>query len=571
MKRILLPALLLAASLTAAAQSSPLWTRHSAISPDGQTIVFTYKGDLFTVPASGGEARQLTSNAAYDACPVWSPDGSQIAFASSREGSLDVYVISSKGGTAVRLTTHSGDEIPMTFDNEGNILFSASLMPTARSNVFAGSRAEQVYRIGTLPGERPRLWSTLPMEDVSINARGDVLYHDYKGYEDPMRKHHKSPICRDIWLATSSNGNPEEATYTRLTTFEGEDRTPRWANERSYYYLSEEDGTMNVFLRNTDGTGKQQLTHHQHNPVRHLTVSSNGLLCYDYNGEIYTLRPGNEPQKVAISICADNNDQQLIRQIKTRGATEIQLSPGGKEVAFVLRGDVFVTSVDYKTTRQITNTPQQERSIGFSPDGRSLVYGAERDGYWQIYRSTIKKADEKLFTYATEITEDRLTNTQVTSMQPKFSPDGKEVAFLEDRGALRVINLATRQVRTVMDGKYNFSYSDGDLWYEWSPDSKRFLSGYIGNGGWNNQDVALVSASGNGEIHNLTQSGYNDGSAKWVLGGKAMLFESDRAGYRSHGSWGAETDYYLMFFDVDAYDRFRMSKEEKVMAEEAAK
>ena len=563
MKKIVFSVVLMAVSLAASAQDEPLWMRFSAISPDGQTIAFSYKGDIFTVPATGGNARQLTSNAAYDAYPVWSPDGKKLAFASSREGSLDVYLMNATGGSPVRLTTHSSDEVPMTFSDDSHVLFSAALMPTAQSNIFAGGRTNQVYEV-SVEGGRPRLFSTLMMEDVSVNSRGDVLYHDWKGYEDPFRKHHQSPICRDIWLCQGGK-------YTKLSSFKGEDRTPRWADDTSYYYLSEEDGTFNVYRRNIDGSGKQQLTKHQKNPVRYLSVSRNGMLCYGYDGEIYTLKPGGQPQKVKISITADRNDRELVRQVRSNGATEISLSPSGKEVAFVMHGDVFVTSVDYKTTKQVTDTPEQERSINFAPDGKSIVYCAERGGHWQIYRTKLKKADEKLFTYSTELEEERLTNTDVTSLQPKFSPDGKEVAFFENRGELRVINLATKQVRTVMDGKYNFSYSDGDLWFEWSPDSRWLLSSYIGTGGWNNQDVALVNASGNGEIHNLTQSGYNDGSAKWVLGGKAMLFESDRAGYRSHGSWGAETDYYVMFFDVDAYDRFRMTKEEKVMREEAEK
>ena len=563
MKKTILSVLLLAAWTVASAQNEPLWMRFCAISPDGQTIAFSYQGDIYSVPATGGSARQLTSNAAYDAYPVWSPDGRKLAFASAREGSLDVYVMDATGGAPKRLTTHSGTELPMAFRDNTHVLFSAALMPSAKSNIFAGGRTCQVYEVST-EGGRPRMFSTLMMEDVSLNSHGDVLYHDWKGYEDPFRKHHQSPICRDIWLC--QNGK-----YTKLSSFKGEDRTPRWADDRSYYYLSEEDGTFNVYRRNIDGTGKQQLTHHQKNPVRFLTVAKNGTICYGYDGEIYTLKAGGQPQKVKISICADRNDRDLVRQVRSNGATEISLSPSGKEVAFVMHGDVYVTSVDYKTTKQVTDTPEQERSIDFAPDGRSIVYCAERGGHWQIYRTKLRKADEKLFTYCTDMEEERLTNTDVTSLQPKFSPDGKEVAFFENRGTLRVINLASKQVRTVMDGKFNFSYSDGDLWFEWSPDSKWLLSSYIGTGGWNNQDVALVNASGNGEIHNLTESGYNDGGAKWVLGGKAMLFESDRAGYRSHGSWGAETDYYVMFFDVDAYDRFRMTKEEKVMREEAEK
>lgn len=122
-----------------------------------------------------------------------------------------------------------------------------------------------------------------------------------------------------------------------------------------------------------------------------------------------------------------------------------------------------------------------------------------------------------------------------------------------------------------MDKKYQYSYSDGDQWFQWSPDSKWILSDYIGIGGWNNKDVVLLNADGKGEMHNLTQSGYTDSNARWVLGGKAMVWESDRAGYRSHGSWGAESDAYIMFFDVEAYDRFCMNKEDLAIKEEAEK
>lgn len=122
-----------------------------------------------------------------------------------------------------------------------------------------------------------------------------------------------------------------------------------------------------------------------------------------------------------------------------------------------------------------------------------------------------------------------------------------------------------------MDGKYQYSYSDGDQWFQWSPDSKWILSDYIGVGGWNNKDVVLLNADGKGEMVNLTESGYNDGNAKWVLDGKAMIWTSDRAGYRSHGSWGAEDDTYIMFFDAEAYDRFLMNKEETTLLEEVEK
>lgn len=164
-----------------------------------------------------------------------------------------------------------------------------------------------------------------------------------------------------------------------------------------------------------------------------------------------------------------------------------------------------------------------------------------------------------------------MTKSNVASFQPQYSPDGKEIAFLENRTAIRVINLKSKAVRTVMDAKYQYSYADGDQWFQWSPDSKWILSDFIGIGGWNNKDVVLLKADGKGEMVNLTESGYSDTNAKWVLGGKAMIWNSDRSGYRSHGSWGSESDTYIMFFDVDAYNRFTMSKEDLALLEEAEK
>ena len=567
MKKKLLAVAAITLSLNGYAADDSAWMRYPALSPDGSLIAFSFKGDIYTVPANGGRALQITTHPSHDTRPVWSPDGKTLAFASDRMGSMDIYVVDKEGGTPKRLTTHSGNETPITFKDNGHLLFQANILPSTEDIQFASGQFPQVYEV-SIEGGRPTMFSSMPMEDISFSSDGKkILYHDKKGYEDPWRKRHTSSITRDVWMCNLEG----ERSYKKLSTFNGEDRNPVWANTDTYYYLSEQNGSFNVFKASLNGGSSVQITKHEKHPVRFLSRANNGMLCYGYDGGIYTLKEGDQPQKVNIKVVTDQISRDVIRQIKNNGATQIALSSEGKEVAFILRGDVYVTSTEYKTTRQITNTAEQERNVDFAPDGRSLVYASERNGLWQLYQSKIANKEEKLFTYATEIKEEKLTDSNVTSFQPQYSPDGKEVAFLEDRTTIRVINLASKQVRTIMEGKFEYSYSDGDQWYQWSPDSRWILTNYIGIGGWNNKDVALVNASGNGEIHNLTQSGYNDGNAKWVLDGKAMIWESDRAGYRSHGSWGAHGDIYIMFFDLEAYERFLMNKEELALLEEAEK
>lgn len=159
-------ALLFAGALWA--QEGPLWMRHCAISPDGTTIAFTYKGDIFTVPVSGGKATQITTNPAFDTTPIWSPDSKQIAFASDRMGSLDVFIVSKEGGEPRRLTTFSGSETPVAFSDAGQLLFTADIMPSAEDAGFpSNGQFQQIYQI-PVTGGRPVMfhlcqWNASPL------------------------------------------------------------------------------------------------------------------------------------------------------------------------------------------------------------------------------------------------------------------------------------------------------------------------------------------------------------------------------------------------------------------------
>ena len=562
MKKTLLT-LLAATIATAAAAQAPAWLRNSAISPDGSRIAFTYKGDIFTVPVAGGTARQITADKAYDTAPVWSPDGKKLAFASNREGSLDVYTVAAGGGTPVRLTTSSADEQPLAFIDSDNLAIISKDLGSNRSVRFPGQ--SNVYSINLdKPGSRPQLWLSFPAMSASFSPDGKMLFQDKKGMENVWRKHERSSGTSDIWLLDGGN-------FTKLTDFNGHDLNPVWAPDgKSYYYVTEENGTLNVAYSSLDGKQRKILTSFERHPVRSLSVASDGTLAFSWDGQLYTMHPGQEPRKVAVSIAADQYDGDMVKKYVNTGATSMAVSPDGKELAFVLRGDVYVTDVEYKTTRRITDTPAQERYVSFSKDGRTLVYDSDRDGYWQLFTATIKNPDEKQFAYATEIVEEPLYKCATAAQQPVFSPDGSKIAFLENRTEIRVIDPKTKKVNTALDGKYNYSYTDGDVSFSWSPDSKWLLADYIGIGGWNNTDIALVKADGT-EVIDLTESGYSDGNAKWVLGGKAITYHTGKYGMKSQGSWGNQGDILMMALDGEAWDNFNATEEEIALMEKAEK
>lgn len=567
MKRILTLALASVLSLSTLAQAekgAPLWLRHQQISPDGSRIAFCYRGDIYTVPTSGGTAFRLTSNAAYDGTPIWSPDSKQIAFSSDREGSKDVYIISADGSGLRRLTYNSEKELPVAFLDDNTLLFQSYIIPSIKDGMFPWDWFVQTYTLDLKKSvARPKLYSTYPTLDPSLRG-GQMLYTDVKGYEDVWRKHAVSPVTRDIWL------RDKDGKHTKLTSFGGEDRNAVWDRQGGFYYLSERGGSFNVFHRSsaTATAQDEQVTSFTRNPVRFLSIASNGMLCYGYDGEIYTQTPGAAPQKVAISITRDDEEPQLVRKTLRDNISDFAVAKSNKEVAFVANGDVFVTATDYTTTRRITDTPEEERNIDISPDGRKLVYAAERNGGWNVYMTELTRKDDPLFTYARDHKETQLTKNKEASFQPLFSPDGTKVAYLRDRTGIFVHDLKTGRDYQVLDKKYNYSYIDGDFSYTWSPDGKWILCQYLGHGGWNHVDCALVKADGSGEVINLTQSGYTEGSPKFAFDGKAVLFASDRAGYRSHGSWGSERDYYLMFLDREAYEDFKLSKEDRELRKE---
>jgi tricorn protease len=547
-------------------QENPLWLRYPALSPDGRTVLFVFKGDIYSVPASGGTATPLTLGESYEFAPVWSHDGGSIAFASDRYGNLDVFVMPSSGGEAKRLTFHSNGEEPSSFTADDKaVLFSCHRQDMASNVQFPISMIGELYSV-PVGGGRVSQVLPVPALSATFNSTGDkLIYHDIKGYESDWRKHHTSSVTRDIWVHDFKTGK-----YTRVTQFNGEDRNPVFdADGDGFYYLSEQNGSFNVFKSSlSDPSKTTPLTRFARHPVRFLTRSNSNTLCFGFDGEIYTMQPGGEPQKIPIRIAADGRTPLDKIVPVNEGFTEASLSPNGKEFAYVFRGEIFVTAMEGGVTKRITNTPWQERSVSFSPDGRSLVYAVEAANNWNVCLTAIVRKEEPYFYVSTVLKEEPVIATPAEEFQPTFSPDGKEVAFLENRVILKVINLSTKQTRTIMPAEKNYSYADGDQYYKWSPDGKWFLVQFGYPERIFTPEVGLVSSDGKGEIRNLTLSGYDDFAPKWSRDGKVMIWGSDRECTRQQSGDPSSFDVYGMFLTKAAFDRFKLSKEEFALLKE---
>jgi len=547
-------------------ESNPLWLRYPAVSPDGTTIAFSFRGHIFTVPVSGGLAIPLTGGPAHDSSPVWSPDGRLIAFASDRYGHYDVFVTSPQGGSVRRLTTYSTDAVPTSFTPDGQyVLFNAYRMGTAQSTLFPIRIFPQLYRVSIQGGREPEMLLTTPALNAHCDRTGNrILYEDLKGYEDPWRKHETFSVARDIWLYDAKSGD-----HKKISSFQGENRNPVWSpDESAVYYLTEQSGSFNVWrislLNGQPGTA-QQVTGFEKNPVRFLSAANNGDLCFGYDGEIYTLPAGaRQPQKVNVQIGLSDSEPETRIRHYSDNVTDMALSPNGKEFAFIVRGDVYVASVDQGETKRITNTAGQERNVSFSPDGRRLVFAAEYNKPWSLYEASIVQPKEKepYFFNSTVIDVHPILDNGQENFRPKYSPDGKEVGYLENRTTLRALNLESKQIRTILPGDLNYSYADGDQWFDWSPDGKWFLVNFLTPDRWATE-AGLVDAGGQQQLTNLTKSGYDNEFPRWMADGKSMIWLSDKYGLHGDGAAGGnQGDVYEMFFSQEAYDRSKLSKAE---------
>lgn len=532
-----------------------LWFRHTAISPDGTKIAFTYNADIYVISSKGGKATRLTSNPSYDTKPIWSHDGSKIAFASDRYGNFDVFVMNSEGGKVKRLTYYSADDWPTEFSNDNeSVWFNSVRMDQQESMLY--HELGELYSVNMV-ADLPIQLLSIPAYEAKINTGGDILFEEIKGYEDQFRKHHTSSVTRDIWIKKSSG------EYKKLSTFEGENRNPVFGNEGAYFYLSEASGSFNVYQSSLN---KPEVSHQISNftmhPVRNLSISQNGLLCYSYNGNIYTQKAKESPTKIKVDVAGDESILSEELLFINGSIQEMIPSPNGKELIFIYRGDVFASTLEGGLTRRLTHTPEQERSIDISKDGRSIVFAGERNNSWNLYTLSLSNEEEKYFSNAINIKEEILLANSKETFQPKFSPDGKEIAYIEDRVALKKIDVTTKKITLIHNGEKNFSYSDGDQYFEWSPDGKWMAINFLNDQYWVSE-IGVIRSNGEGKIINISKNGFEDINPKWTEEGDMLYWYTNKSGMQSVAKTGpTELDIYGVFLTQKAYDKFHLSKDE---------
>ena len=512
----------------------------------------------------GGSAKQITTGESYESNPVWSPKGDRIAYASDKHGGRDIYIAGADGSNPQRLTFNSARQTPEGFTPDGEkVIFSATIQDPADGVNPPFGRLSELYTVPVKGGRTTQLLS-IPAVNISVLPDGKILYEEIRGMEDKWRKHHTSSVTRDIWIY-----NPADGSFKNLTNHAGEDRWPAAnASSGAWYFLSERNGdSFNVYSAEsmTPGASIKKLTDFSGNPVRFLSIADNGTLAFSYDGEIYTMGKDGKPVKTPIDV-REVVDEELTT-IPISGASESTISNDGKQLAFTVRGEVFVTSSEYPSTKQITHTPAAESELTWGADGRTLYYTSLREGHYNIYKASIARKEDPNFSNATLIDEVALfPNDGVDRSHPVISPDGKKMAFLYDRNRLMLMDLATKKVTTLTEEPFN-NYRNGSAEYSWSPDSKRLVMTIMNPSHEPYGDIAIVDAT-TGEMTPVTRSGYFDETPRWSPDGNAVLWLSERYGMRNHASWGTQYDVMMAFLNKEAYDKFRLSEEDYALQKE---
>jgi tricorn protease len=520
----LMPRHSLAASEPATASDASLPSfAEPALSPDRSEIAFVSGGDIWTVPASGGEARLLVSHPATESRPIYSPDGRKLAFISNRTGNGDIYVLTFDSGELKRLTFDDGNDQLDGWSRDGRWLYftSSSRDISAMNDLFRVS-VDGGTPMQVSADRYASEYFCAPSPDgkaVAFTARG-VAFGQW------WRKGHSHLDDCEIWLMRDA----QPPTYEQITAGGAKDMWPMWsADGSSIFYVSDRSGAQNIWTTNLKGASLRQVTKFKDGRVLWPNISYDGkAIVFERNFAIWKLdlASGNASE-VAITRRGAPAGPAVEHLKLTDQIQELALSPDGKKVAFAVRGEVFAASAkDGGDAARVTNSPADESQIAWAPDSRRLVYVSDRDGVPHVFLYDFESNKET-----------QLTNGAAGDAAPEFSPDGKSLAFERDARELRVIDLDSKQERMLAAGVFERPPLGAARPFVFSPDSKWIA--FTSTSGKSFTNVSLVAVTG-GEAKQISfLANVFNSTVSWSPDGTYILFDT---GQRTEGSQIARID-----------------------------
>ncbi|HQF88325.1 MAG TPA: S41 family peptidase [Acidobacteriota bacterium] len=543
----------------------PVMPRHPAPSPDGTVIAFSWQGDIWLASAAGGAARRLTANPGYDGRPVWLPGGTGLAFTSNRDGGDDAYILDVAAGTTRRLTHHEAADTVM------GGLGADVVFTSARFDAF--DRMPAIYRIPVAGGTESLLARVLALEAVpSPDGRRLALV---RGGTPAQRRHYRGAASRDLWLL-ELNGQKLE----RLTDTPWDEDGVSWAGNDALVFRSDNGGPdRNLFRLDLASRAQIPLTRHTGADVRAPRCSADGrLVAYEFWDALYTVAAagGAEPRRLTLDVPADSLLPAVERKTYTADAEEIVPSPDGKQVALIVAGDVFVVarwpkdaaSVAPAPTVRVTTTPARERHVAWSPDGKGLVYASDRDGQLDLYSARPAGRDDGAFVKAGAFVETRLTQSPADEFRPKYSPDGRHLAYLADRGTLTVAAADGSGARALLA-----HWTEQE--FVWSPDSRWLAVSREDQAA--NSDILILPAAG-GDAVNISQHPGIDTAPVWSPDGRRLYWLSKRhastldvwAVYLRRADHERSPEEWQLLFDEEAGKKAKPEDKGKTAGDDTA-
>jgi len=480
------------------------FARTPSLSPDGRRIAFSYQGDIWTVSTEGGTAARLTLHEAHEYLPQWSPDGRWIAFSSKRDGSYDVWAIPSAGGRPKQLTLHSADDMVCGWSPDGSqVLFSSARETTRSSAIYAVTVDTRASRVVAE--------DDFALANASFSPDGKRVACTRGGAW--TRKSYRGSANAELMLFPVSGGAGEW-----LSREPENERWPMFTPDgKSVYYVADRDGASNIWRRGVTGGSPSQVTRHREGGLYYPSLSANGeRLVYEHDFGIRLLSiKGGEPAEVRIFAPSDDRSSPVRRETFTTGAQEAVLSPDGKQLAFVVHGEVFVQPSSGGEAARMTETPQREQDVAWSPDGKLLAVTSDRDGNTDLFVVDVKAKETRQLTRTPALAEHT----------PVFSPDGKTLAFVRGYNGTELCTVALE------GGEPRVLVRDPILGgLAWSPDGQwiachRFKSHSAGS----LSDVFIVRVS-DGSRTNVSRYPVINSGPLWAPDGKRLIFRSSRTG-----------------------------------------